>query len=132
MEIYAKTLIAPASILYHHVVDLELALNGESSDIDGGCLVDVAIQVDKSVPGVEDDAVVRCGLVDDDTLYVVATSSWADGLKGGGKHRGTEGVAKELAECAWATIDRNVGVGVLARLIVRKLNLENKRSRRCS
>lgn len=117
-------------MVHLHVVYLQLALDGESSDIGGNSLAWVAIQVDKSVPGVEDDAKGRCGLVDDDTLYVVATNSWADGLKGGGKYWGAEGVTEELAECAWATVDRNVGVGVLARLVVRKLNFENERSRR--
>ena len=94
-------MIAPVFMSHRHVVHLvQLAFDSEFSNIDGGCLVGVAIQVDIGVPGVEDNTKGRCGLVDNDTLYVVATSSWADSLKGGSKYWSAEGVAKELGECA--------------------------------
>ena len=107
---------------------LQLADDGESSDIGGDSLVDVAIQVDEGVPGVESNAESRVGRVDDCAVDVVASGAGSDGLERSGHYWSAKSLAEELAEGDWGSVDDDVGVGVLAREVVGKLNSEGLRS----
>lgn len=70
----------PISMLHHLAIHLQDALDSESSNIGLNSLVDVAVEVDKGVPGVEDHTEGWGGRVNEDALHVVAAGTGAHGL----------------------------------------------------